>query len=254
MADERTEGGKAREFAPGVTLQDGERILWTGRPGFGVPRAERRRLFTSTITVMGTGYVLTLAYLAITAGSALESLRGLAAIVVLAFFLSVVPTAVIGLSMYLAKLTQASTASLAVLVVCGPLMFCVWGAIVQEVGLSRAVQTPARHPALPCLVVLGLPLIPALIHLVRRVLIQRHTHYFLTNRRFVEVRDVRGRPHAVAVRLLPTGPLQVRAIPLGDGERGHVAIGTGLRRTLLRLVDHPALVVEEIRRERNRDA
>jgi hypothetical protein len=229
---------------PGVVLDEGERVLWEGRPGFGVPKAERRRLFKSAMTVMGTGMGIILGY-SFVVGAANWTLEAFAIMVVLAFFMSAVPTAVIGLSIYLAKLTQASTFSLAVVIVCAPLMVFVWGVSVSNLGVVGAMRTLTRGPTGVCLLFLAVPLIPAFWHLVRRVLAQLHTRYYLTDRRFVEARG----PKILAQGTLPTGWIQVRAIPLGDGERGHVAIGTGRRRVLLRLVDQPALVVEEIRRE-----
>ncbi len=236
---------ESRELVPGVILDDDERVLWEGRPGFGVPRAERRRLLKSTVTVMGTGFAIILGYFLVVGGAKMWAIQAFAAIAIFAFFLSVVPTAVIGLSIYLARLTQASTASLAVVIVCAPLMVLIWGGTVAEVGVVEATRGLTNRPMAPCMLCLAVPLIPAFGHLVRRILAQLHTHYYLTDRRFVETRSSR----VVAQGVLPTGWIQVRAIPLGDGERGHVAIGTGRRRVLFRLVDHPALVVEEIRRE-----
>ncbi len=240
--DHPREGGI--ELAEGIHLRADETVLWHGQPGWGVSAWERRRtkrLWLILTATLGIAVVTCL-------GSAGGSLRGglyslLMAFAIGSVFFCLLPSTMIAGSVYLYKLIGGCGWSITGLAVLGPVITYVWGAVLINQG-AAGLSLLLRE----WLFWLGAGLLAAsATRLVFAAIARRQTHYYATNQRLLELRAGTVRSRLVWHQPLPKGFLQLRVIwPFGQRDRGHLAIGMGRRKQLMRFLPKPDAVLQEL--------
>jgi hypothetical protein len=226
-----------------LDLVPGERVLWTGRPGFGAPWRELRpRLLVSlAIWLVGLAGLGALSLLPADSALALPA-PGRAVFV----WSSIIGAAAAALA--LARLLGPYHLSLFVLCAFGPGYALAWSELVARRGFEGAVESLAPGHLLCVGVLVGVPLARIALAVTERLA----TVYVVTDRRAAEVRLglIRRGP-----RCAWTAPLRgeddrllARAIrPWGWARRGHVAIGVGRARRELSMIEEPERVLAEVR-------
>jgi hypothetical protein len=234
-----------REVEPGVSddpleairLREGERVLWCGRPGGGISsRNLRSALDTGVLAaalILGSFVLLGLPFQPAWS-FAFPRMLGVAAVL----------GALIGGGRLLSLSTQVNGCAAAILALMAPVLVLTW--IFVAWRNPKQVLTLMLHPAF---LVAGLAVAGAGAHVINRVLHAQRVRYYLTTRRACEIRwGVGGWVIGWSERLLPTEPLQFRILRLpNQGKRADIAFRSGRGRHVLRWIDEPELLVENLR-------
>jgi hypothetical protein len=234
-----------------LDLAPGEQVLWQGRPGFGAPWPELRRVirnFGIAWLAIGTlygGLALVLALQGSVHGDPRRLRDALVyfALSVGEWTLVLLPLLVAQL---LARVVGPYTISLAMLTIFGPLHAIGWAVLVGQHGWAGALERTPPAGFLFALVVLGLPLLRILVGVLGRL----NVVYVLTGRRGAAVR-LGARPRVLwEAPLVVDRRLQARPVrPWGwRGGRGHIAVGFGAERRMMSMVRDPDAAVAEARR------
>lgn len=205
-----------------------EQVLWHGQPGVTLSRVDRQAV--RSFAVAGVIVVLVLL------NQAPWTFRAPFALVV---------GLLTGVGVALSRLVGGCHISIGWLLTAGPLFALFWAGTVTSRGLSGSLALLA-HPVPATLM---FTLLAAGLRVARALLTQLHTHYYVTSRRVAEVQAQGERSRIRWVTPLPKGFLQFRVVrPWGARGRGHIAVGTGVNRRLLRWLSQPEATLEDIKR------
>jgi hypothetical protein len=211
-----------------LKLTPDEQVLWHGQPGvhLGVEQRKQIRMW------FGAAFVPWLLFL----HQAPWGVR---------LGVAVVVASLVGVGVTLSKLVGGHQLSLGYLLTTGPLLGLLWVGEVSSRGIAGGLDLLRE----PILLVFMVGWVVAALRVVFAFLRQLHTHYYVTSRRVCEV-EAKGAGGKLAwVTPLPTGWLQLRVVrPWGARGRGHIAIGSGARRKLLRWLQQPEATLEDIER------
>lgn len=218
-------------------------MLWHGQPGWGVSAFERGRIKRLWLIISLT-LCLTVVTCLSTALGSFSSVYGLMmGLAIGVAFFAVLPASLFSGTLYLYKLIGGCGWSIACLALLGPVMLYVWGAVLLNQGGAGASRLLHKWPFWLGAVLLA----AASTRLVFAAIARRQTHYYGTDRRLLEIRAGTVRARLIWHQPLPQGFLQLRVIwPFGQRERGHLAIGMGRRKQVMRFLNRPDAVLQEL--------
>ena len=241
------------ELFPGIPLKEGERVLWQGRPGFGLDGLQRRRLWKGwwigSLLLFMVGGPCTFPFIFLALKEVPEDPGGglvmlsmiLGGQVGLSFLLSGLFTLYLRLVAFLGG-HPLSTCGVLLL---GPLLVFLWVGAFWQKGVSGWTNLLWVWPFWALVGALAFCVLRILTLILQRL----HTHYILTSQRAFEVFLKRRGGVLVWQVLISKGWQQVRTIRSpGVQGRAHIALGNGMGRRLFRFVEQAEEAVEDIRR------
>jgi hypothetical protein len=174
-----------------------------------------------------------------------EGLTLIATVIGVVFLYSLIPATIAVGAMAVGRLVGGASVALGTIFVLGPVLAVAWGRTLSREGVEPAIELLAYPP-----MVISLAIVACAVARVAMVVVSRlSTRYYLTSRQALEIRVGRSAARVVWRAPLSKGWLQFRVVrPFGFRNRGHIAVGTGRRRRLLRWLDAPDETLEEIKR------
>lgn len=241
------------DVSSALPLEPGERVLWEGRPGFGAPWHEVRKILQTGFLVWTVGvglwslFVLVPILLGLAAGRGEEGAGVAVALATLgvAVWWAVMLTPFVG-AFVLARVVGPYLVSLLVLGVFGPMFVLEWLWRVSRHGWEGALARFDAESLCWFTLLVGLPLLRIAVGVAGRL----NLLYVVTDRRAAALRT-----GAAGARLLWTAPLvegkrlTARVVwPWRSRRRGHLAVGFGPRRRDVAMIRHPDEVLAIVRR------